>query len=492
LELARAADALQGELDAKLQTIIELVKEMLRDGYNPIVFCRFIPTVEYVTEALREATRGVEVVGVTGNLPPTEREQRVNELAQHAKRVLVATDCLSEGINLQQGFDAVIHYDLSWNPTRHEQREGRVDRYGQPSPTVRTLIYYGIDNQIDGIVLEVLLRKHQTIRDSLGISVPVPADTARVVEAIFEGLLLREDASFTQPTLPGMEDYIRPVKEDLFRQWEAASDREKRSRTMFAQQTVKVEEVAQQLQAARSAVGSGVDVAGFMADAAQMHGGFVSTNGAMHIDLSEAPTALRESMGTISELNARFELPVQEGQIHLTRTHPIVEGMATYVMDTALDPDAGADEQRARRCGAIRTGKVARRTTVLLMRFRYHIITTTRRSERQLLAEDSQVIAFEGAPGQHTWLDNAVAEELLMAEPEANTNPQQASQFVGRIIEDFGALQADLEDYAEQRGQELLIAHTEIRKASKQTGRTRVEAQLPPDVLGVYVYLPTG
>jgi SNF2 family DNA or RNA helicase len=49
--------------------------------------------------------------------------------------VLVATDCLSEGVNLQEHFDAVVHYDLSWNPTRHEQREGRVDRFGQSAPS---------------------------------------------------------------------------------------------------------------------------------------------------------------------------------------------------------------------------------------------------------------------------------------------------------------------------------------------------------------------
>ena len=66
--------------------------------------------------------------------------------------------------------------DLSWNPIRHEQREGRVDRFGQASPVVRVLTYYGADNQIDGIVLNVPLRKHKTIRDSLGVSVPVPVD----------------------------------------------------------------------------------------------------------------------------------------------------------------------------------------------------------------------------------------------------------------------------------------------------------------------------
>ncbi len=132
--------------------------------------------------------KGVEVAAVTGLLPPDEREERVLELGQAAQHVLVCTDCLSEGINLQEHFDAVLHYDLSWNPTRHEQREGRVDRYGQPSPTMRVITYYGVDNQIDGIVLDVLMRKHRTIRNSLGISVPVPVDTDQVVEAIFEGL----------------------------------------------------------------------------------------------------------------------------------------------------------------------------------------------------------------------------------------------------------------------------------------------------------------
>lgn len=58
----------------------------------------------------------------------------------------------------------VIHYDLSWNPTRHEQREGRVDRYGQKSKKIRVITYYGLDNQVDGIVLDILLRKHKAIR----------------------------------------------------------------------------------------------------------------------------------------------------------------------------------------------------------------------------------------------------------------------------------------------------------------------------------------
>jgi superfamily II DNA/RNA helicase len=51
-----------------------------------------------------------------------------------SQRVLIATDCLSEGINLQEHFTGVLHYDLPWNPNRLEQREGRVDRFGQVAP----------------------------------------------------------------------------------------------------------------------------------------------------------------------------------------------------------------------------------------------------------------------------------------------------------------------------------------------------------------------
>ena len=356
LQMAREADALHGDKDAKLQKAIALIKGLIKDGFQPIVFCRFIPTAEYVAEALRKALpKGVEVAAVTGMLPPDEREARVIELGQAAQHVLVATDCLSEGVNLQEHFNAVLHYDLSWNPTRHEQREGRVDRYGQPSPTIRAITYYGVDNQIDGIVLDVLIRKHRTIRNSLGISVPVPIDTDQVIEAIFEGLLLREKSSGAQQLLPGLEEYLRPQKEDLNRRWDASAEREKRSRTMFAQETIKVEDVARELKATQAAIGSGVDVAAFAKEAFRAHGAVASEKHsasdkrlnnkrtATEFNLAEIPVGLAEAVGRKDKFTARFEMPVQDEQVYLSRTHPIIEGLATYVMDTALDPIGEGD-----------------------------------------------------------------------------------------------------------------------------------------------------
>ncbi|MGC9985316.1 MAG: helicase-related protein, partial [Polyangia bacterium] len=140
LSMADEADALCGAKDEKLKRIVALLKKLvLEDDYHPIVFCRFIPTAGYLAEHLRKHLKGVTIEAVTGQLAPSEREQRVLQLAQSSKRLLVATDCLSEGVNLQDHFDAVVHYDLAWNPTRHEQREGRVDRYGQNRGIVRVL-----------------------------------------------------------------------------------------------------------------------------------------------------------------------------------------------------------------------------------------------------------------------------------------------------------------------------------------------------------------
>ncbi len=142
LSLARAAEELVGpKLDRKLSKLITEVKGLLADGYDPIVFSRFIDTAHYVAEYLSSSLgRNVTVAYVTGSLPPELRQARIADLtATPGRHVLVATDCLSEGVNLQDHFQAVVHYDLAWNPTRHEQREGRVDRFGQKRDIVRAV-----------------------------------------------------------------------------------------------------------------------------------------------------------------------------------------------------------------------------------------------------------------------------------------------------------------------------------------------------------------
>jgi SNF2 family DNA or RNA helicase len=132
--LGERARALAGpKEDWNLRELVEIIRRLLRDDYRPIVFCRFIPTAEYVAAQLSKLhTPGIRGPARRGGHRRRRTQGKINKLSANPQRLLVATDCLSEGIDLQEHFDAVVHYDLPWNPNRLEQRESRVDRFGQP------------------------------------------------------------------------------------------------------------------------------------------------------------------------------------------------------------------------------------------------------------------------------------------------------------------------------------------------------------------------
>ena len=489
LEMARDAERLAGEGDAKLAAAAGEISELLKQGFSPVVFCRFIPTADYVAAGLRDRLgKGVTVESITGALPPEERERRVLQLGGAERRVLVCTDCLSEGINLQESFDAVVHYDLSWNPTRHEQREGRVDRYGQPKRTVRALTLFTPDNRIDGMVLEVLLRKHRAIRTELGISVPVPVRTEEVVEALLQGLILRGRAGDGGQYL---FSELEAEKTMVHAAWTSAAEREKRSRTIFAQETIKFQEVATELEEARSATGSAADLCSFVCDTLEAYGGRATErNGDLLVDASAASRALRDQLGPELTFTARFELPVPRGTRHLVRTHPFVGALAAHVLDSALDP---LSEGVARRSGALRTRGVATRTTILLVRYRFDLETMSPSGSNRELCEEGRLLAFTGAPDQASWLDAAAAEMLLALKPDANIAPEQAQQFAARVIEGMPAFMPKLVQEGDQRASALAKSHQRVRSAARRTNvRTKVTAYTPADILGIFVLLPAG
>ena len=140
--LVAQAERLASAPDPKLDAVAKLLKPIIAEGANPVVFCQFIATANHVADALRKTFPKLRIEAVTGEFTPDERRARVEAMGEAEQRLLVATDCLSEGINLQHLFDTVIHYDLSWNPTRHQQREGRVDRFGQPAKLVRSVLLF--------------------------------------------------------------------------------------------------------------------------------------------------------------------------------------------------------------------------------------------------------------------------------------------------------------------------------------------------------------
>ena len=493
LEMARQAQALEGpKADRKLALLTSEVKALLADGYDPIVFCRFIDTADYVADHLATALgKNVDVAAVTGTLPPAEREQRIRELtASDSRHVLVATDCLSEGVNLQDAFQAVVHYDLAWNPTRHEQREGRVDRFGQRMNTVRAITVYGKDNSIDGIVLDVLIRRHQAISKATGVSVPVPDGSDSVVEALLEGLLLRgQDADQLQLDL-GLTERT----DALQREWESAAEKEKQSRTKYAQGGIHPQDVAAEVADVRRALGDQSEIAAFVEESLRGLGASVTrSEDGFSAVTSTLTVGVRDALppGHAEPLPFHHQLPAPRKHAVLNRTDSSVEAIARHVLDAALDPAMDPAARPARRAGVMRTHGVTARTTLLLVRYRFHLDLPGRDGLRQLVAEDAQVLAFRGSPEHPEWLTQDEVKGLLAAEPDANVPSDQASDLAARVLDRLAAVDDELASRADTLAESLLESHRRVRAGAGAVRRgLAVRAQKPVDILGVYVYLP--
>jgi hypothetical protein len=490
--LAKKAEALEGKGDAKAEKLGKIVAKMVAEGSAPIVFCRFIPTVDYVAEMLRKVLpKDVTVESVTGLLPAEDREDRVNKLEGQAKRVLVCTDCLSEGIDLQHIFDAVIHYDLSWNPTRHEQREGRVDRYGQEREVVRALTYYGEDNPVDGLVLNVLLKKHRSIRDQLGVAVPVPMDTEVVEELLREGLLWSKTGG-KQLSL----NFPKPKYDALELAWDKAVDREKKSRAIFAQHAIQKaidDDIARELAEVARAIGGEADVERFTLTALKSLKAAISGKHPYAVNVGESGADVQDAIGQTGTFCAAFRGYASSGTLLLTRTHPVVAGLAAYVLESALDP-ALEEKAPARRAMVIRTDAVQKRTTVVLCRLRFHLVGEDREGKpKRLLAEDLALAAFEGSPDKAVWLGPEKVEALLGAEPKANVPPDAAREQLRRMLDGFEAVEPAIGELGKARGKALLDAHKRVRKLAKGGDKTMsIDPHDSADVLGLFVYLPVG
>lgn len=140
----------RAEADPKLEALLKLLTER-HPAEKVLVFSQFADTVQYLVAALRR--RGVAgVEGVTGSSPdPSALAWRFSPHSngktcppEQDIRVLIATDVLSEGQNLQDAH-IVVNFDLPWAIIRLIQRAGRVDRIGQQSPTIESYSFLPSD-----------------------------------------------------------------------------------------------------------------------------------------------------------------------------------------------------------------------------------------------------------------------------------------------------------------------------------------------------------
>ena len=523
LELARN---LRGPaVDAKLAECGEALAEMLSQGYRPIVYCRFIATAEYVAEELGKLLAGrfptLEIRSVTGgDGNEAQRKEIIDELVRSEQRALVATDCLSEGINLQEHFDAVVHYDLPWNPNRLEQREGRVDRYGQASPKVKTVLLWAANNAVDLTVLQALIRKAREIRRRLGISVAAVVESDAVMNAVINDIIAQGAAGVQ------LELEMRPEVSGYHQELDAAAERESRQRAYFAQGGIPPEAIARELRELEPALGSPDAIRRFVGEGIQRcNGGLYSSSTAgvfeLHPGDLEGEIAARQP-GSDFPMRVSFDHHPRPGVHSVVRNGPIVSALADHILEQALSDDvagaaAGDAPRPFARCGAIYTDAVSRRTAVLLLRLRYLLDE----GGAQTYAEEVVTAAFQRRNGGLEWLplyrndrrsdgdgdnghSNSNADDadgagvegqqetglalLSNARPTVNMAPEIRQRQVAQML----AVLESTPDWAQpvvaRRQAAVQAAHDRLRGVIPGR-RLRVDAK-PPDVMGCYVLVP--
>jgi superfamily II DNA or RNA helicase len=493
------------EFDAKLSNAATIIEDWLSTGFQPVIFCRYIPTANYLGEYLKPLLEKkfpkTNVQVVTSEDPDEVRKDRIAAMEQSKHRVLIATDCLSEGVNLQHLFTGVLHYDLPWNPNRLEQREGRVDRFGQSSKTVKACLLYGADNPIDGIVLDVLLRKVREIKKDTGINVPFPEDSQSIIDTITQALLLNPDRKIsrrtehTQLQFDFTEfDEAAKAKRNVTRKVDEAAEREKASRSIFAQNAIQASEIEQDLKEVDEAIGDPNAVEEFVVGTLQSIFGVQvipdNNEPGYRLVTGNLPPQLHDLLPPGPQVLVTFHSPPPKGFVYIGRNHRFVEQLCQMIMANTL----AQQDPRAARAAVIRTQDVQTKTTLLLFRCR-NVIEQSRgaKTPHQIVAEEMLLWGWNGVLDDRQFIDHREAKKLIQhVRPTSNISPQSRANFLSHELESLGDLASEFETIAESQSKRLVAAHERFSSLMDKQKYQVVYPVLPMDLLGIYVLLPEG
>ena len=161
---------------------MNLLREMLRakPGRKILLFVFFKGTLRYLRRKLSEA--GIGVFAMSGDDTPEQRADIVSAFQNDDRApVLLSTEVGAEGLDFQF-CDAVINFDLPWNPMRVEQRIGRIDRFGQTEPFVDVVSFF-VAGTIDTRILQRLYERIRVFEESIGELEPILGPVMQKLQA---------------------------------------------------------------------------------------------------------------------------------------------------------------------------------------------------------------------------------------------------------------------------------------------------------------------
>ncbi|WP_374072540.1 DISARM system SNF2-like helicase DrmD [Alloalcanivorax xenomutans] len=225
-ELRQWAQRAKNQTDSKAQAILDWLTTNLRpngewNDRRVILFTEYRTTHQWMHEILVSHGFGGDRLGILhGGLSQDDREPVKAAFQASPKispvRILLATDAASEGIDLQNHCNCLIHLEIPYNPNVMEQRNGRIDRHGQKEKEV--LIWHpvdggpGSDEQVGGHGEDILraLRKLESMRADMGSVNPVIAPQ---MSGLIEGSLTDLDTRLAEAKIAKARRFVRAERE---------------------------------------------------------------------------------------------------------------------------------------------------------------------------------------------------------------------------------------------------------------------------------------
>jgi superfamily II DNA or RNA helicase len=498
----KAATLMSIDKDPKVKRGLEQVKLWINKGQSPIVFCRFIATAQYVAKILKDnLPKDVDVRAITSELSDEERREKIDEMAESPRRVLVATDCLSEGINLQDKFNAILHYDLPWNPNRLEQREGRVDRFGQPGwidkngnyqNTIDVKVLFGEDNPMDVVVLKIIIEKIKRIQHTSGVSISLADDNRSVMDKVLKEVLFNPERSqnrfSTQTRIDfGNSEELDQLDLEITNEIEAARIKAENIRSIFAHESIMPEDVQKDLQEVDEAIGDVATLEAFVLAAGQLLGAqFETIQGGYIFKKTNMADWLASSLGQGDKIHFSFQSPTPYGFRYIGRNHRFVEQLCHCVIANSLDKEKKT--QKAARASVFRCDAVQTQTT--LIQFRVRNVIREVGKQHEMVSEEMFLWGYEQTADGINALDIDTCKLLLHTSNALDISKERQELVFEKELKHFEELHPDFIQVVSNRSEELVNAHTRF---AKFLGAKRYEAVtpiLPPDILGVYVLIP--
>lgn len=220
-EMGKKVEAIDAEADAKLKELKERLLELGNKG-QVVIFTYYADTLDYIYEKISEDSlfSKISIEKISGRVTSAaKRTEIVNDFMNGKINILMSTDVLSEGMNLQKA-RYLINYDLHWNPTRMIQRAGRIDRIGSPFKEIYVYNFFPEEELEDLLrLVEVLQNKIRNIDSAVGLDVTVLGE--EVNPKVF-GVIRRikeQDATIFEElekeVFGGGEKFYQPLKDYL-------------------------------------------------------------------------------------------------------------------------------------------------------------------------------------------------------------------------------------------------------------------------------------